>query len=141
MSKPVTPLLTVDAVIVFKKEHLVLIRRKNPPFQGEYALPGGFVDIGETVESACVREAKEETNIKVKIIKLIGVYSDPKRDPRGHTVSIAFLCEPKTKKEVPKAQDDAADLDVVPLSKVPNLKLAFDHMIIIKDSGILDKIS
>jgi len=141
MSKPVTPLLTVDAVIVFKKEHLVLIRRKNPPFQGEYALPGGFVDIGETVESACVREAKEETNIKVKIIKLIGIYSDPKRDPRGHTVSIAFLCEPKTKKEVPKAQDDAADLDVVPFSKVPNLKLAFDHMIIIKDSGILDKIS
>lgn len=141
MSKPVTPLLTVDAVIVIKKGYLLLIRRKNPPFQGEYALPGGFVDIGETVESACVREAKEETNIKVKIIKLIGVYSDPKRDPRGHTVSIAFLCEPKTKKEVPKAQDDAADLDVVPFSKVPNLKLAFDHMIIIKDSGILDKIS
>ena len=141
MSKPVTPLLTVDAVIVIKKGYLLLIRRKNPPFQGEYALPGGFVDIGETVESACVREAKEETNIKVKIIKLIGIYSDPKRDPRGHTVSIAFLCEPKTKKEVPKAQDDAADLDVVPFSKVPNLKLAFDHMIIIKDSGILDKIS
>jgi len=141
MSKPVTPLLTVDAVIVIKKGHLVLIRRKNPPFQGEYALPGGFVDIGETVESACVREAKEETNVKVKIIKLIGVYSDPNRDPRGHTVSIAFLCEPKTKKEVPKAQDDAADLEIVTFSKIPTLKLAFDHMNIIKDSGILDELS
>ena len=132
-----TPLLTVDAVIIFEKEKLVLIRRKNPPFKGDYALPGGFVDIGETVEDACKREAKEETNINVKIKKLIGVFSDPERDPRGHTVTIAFLCEPKTKKEKPKAQDDAASLELVPLTKVASLKLAFDHMQIIKDSGIL----
>lgn len=137
MPKPVTPLLTVDAVIIFKKDNLILIRRKNPPFQGEYALPGGFVDIGETVEAACIREAKEETNINVKIIRLIGVYSDPKRDPRGHVVSIAYLCEPKTKKEKPKAQDDAMSLEFVPISKIPSLKLAFDHMEILKDSGII----
>ena len=137
MPKPETPLVTVDAVIIFENDKLVLIRRKNPPFQGDYALPGGFVDIGETVENACIREAKEETNIDVKIKKLIGVYSDPKRDPRGHVVTIAFLCEPKTKNEKPKAQDDAASLEIVPLSKVASLKIAFDHKKIVKDSGIL----
>ena len=138
MPKPQTPLLTVDAVILYEKDKLILIRRKNPPFQGDFALPGGFVDIGETVEAACIREAKEETNINVKIKELIGVYSDPKRDPRGHTVSIAFLCEPKTKKEKPKAQDDAASLEIIPLSKLSNLKLAFGHSNIINDAGILD---
>ena len=93
MDKPATPLLTVDAVILYNnKKDIVLIKRKNPPFKNGYALPGGFVDVGETVEDACIREALEETNIKVKIIKLIGVFSDPKRDPRGHTVSVAFLC-------------------------------------------------
>jgi len=140
MPKPVTPLLTVDAVIlVNNKRDLVLIRRKNPPFQGELALPGGFVDIGETVEKACIREAKEETNINVKIVKLIGVFSKVDGDPRGQTVSIAFLCEPKTKKEKPKAIDDAAALEIVPLLKITSLKLAFDHMEIIKSSGILNK--
>ncbi len=70
MPKPETPLLTVDALIIYVKDKIVLIRRKNPPFQGELALPGGFVNIGETVENACIREAYEETNIKVKIKKL-----------------------------------------------------------------------
>ncbi len=137
MPRPICPLLTVDAVILYEKDKLVLIKRKNPPFQGEYALPGGFVDVGETVEDACVREAKEETNINVKIKKLIGVFSEPSRDPRGHIVSIAYLCEPKTKKEKPKAQDDAASLEIIPVSKIPSLKLAFDHMEILKDSGII----
>ena len=140
MPKPVTPLLTVDAVILFNnKRDLVLIRRKNPPFRGDLALPGGFVDIGETVEEACIREAFEETNINVNIVNVIGVFSDPKRDPRGHTVSIAFLCKPKTKKEKPKAKDDAVELELVPLTEVSSLKLAFDHMEIIKNSEILNK--
>ena len=104
-----------------------------------YSLPGGFVDIGERVEQACIREAKEETNIQVKILKLIGVFSDPKRDPRGHTVSIAFLCDPLTDQEVPIAKDDAASLEIVPISKIHSLKLAFDHLEIIKASGILNK--
>lgn len=140
MLKPNTPLLTVDAVILLnKQEDLVLIRRKNPPFQGEMALPGGFVEIGETVEDACIREAYEETNINVNIIKLIGVFSDPKRDPRGHTVTIAFLCEPKTLNEKPRAKDDAVALEITPLTKISSLKLAFDHMKIIYSAGILDQ--
>ena len=138
MSRPVTPSITADAVIIYDNDNLVLIRRKNPPFQGQLALPGGFVDVGETIESACIREAKEETNIDVKIIKMIGLYSDPKRDPRGHTVTIAFLCEPKTNNEIPEALDDAAALEIVPISEVPKLELAFDHKKIIGDSGILD---
>ncbi len=139
MPPPKTPLLTVDAVILYEKNNIILIRRKYPPFQGEYALPGGFVDIGETVEDACIREVEEETNINVKIVKLIGVFSDPKRDPRGHTITIAFLCEPLTKNEKPKAKDDAAALEIIPISNIASLKLAFDHMEIIKTSGILNK--
>ncbi|MFO8020002.1 MAG: NUDIX hydrolase [Promethearchaeia archaeon] len=137
MTRPKTPLLTVDALIVYKSAKLILIKRKNPPFKGEYALPGGFVDIGETVEEACIREAIEETNIDVKITKLVGVYSDPNRDPRSHTVSIAFLCTPQTHNEQPKAQDDAADLDLIAFKQIPNLELAFDHMRIIQDAGLL----
>ncbi len=138
MLKPVTPLVAVDAVILFNnKQDLVLIRRRNPPFQGELALPGGFVNVGESVEHACIREAREETNIKVKIVKLIGVFSEPNRDPRGHNISVAFLCEPLTEKEKPKALDDAVALEILPLAKISTLKLAFDHMDIIKSSGIL----
>ena len=137
MPKPTTPLLTVDAVILYNSKDVILIRRKNPPFQGDLALPGGFVDIGETVENACIREAQEETNLKVKFTKLIGIFSDPKRDPRGHTVTIAFLCKPVDKRRKPKAQDDAADVEIVPLIEIPKLKLAFDHMEIIKAANIL----
>lgn len=138
MSKPITPLLTVDAVIRYDINKVILIRRKNPPFKGQYALPGGFVEIGETVENACIRETLEETSVNVKIIKLIGVFSDPKRDPRGHTVTIAYLCEPLTENEQPKAHDDAVALEFVLLSRIPSLKLAFDHKEIIKASGILN---
>ncbi|HDZ19530.1 MAG TPA: NUDIX hydrolase [archaeon] len=135
-----TPLLTVDAVILLnKKKDVILIRRKNPPFQGQFALPGGFVDVGETVENSCIREAKEETNVDVKIIRLIGVFSDPKRDPRGHNVTVAYLCEPSTSDEKPKALDDAASLEIMPLSKISSLTLAFDHKEIILSSGIIKK--
>ena len=138
MPKPITPLITVDAVILLNnKRDIILIRRKNPPFQGQLALPGGFVDVGETVENACIRETQEETNLNVNISKLIGVFSDPKRDPRGHTVTIAYLCEPVDNNINPKAQDDAADLEIVPLSKISSLKLAFDHIDIIRSAGIL----
>jgi 8-oxo-dGTP diphosphatase len=134
MSKPETPLLTVDAIILNKPNKIVLIKRKNPPFKGQYALPGGFVDIGETVETACIREAKEETNINVKITQMVGVFSNPERDPRGHTVTIAYLCEPKTKKEKPQAKDDALELDIIDLSQIDSLELAFDHKDIIKEA-------
>lgn len=137
MLKPVTPLVAVDAVIKYPENSIVLIRRKNPPFKGELALPGGFVNVGETVEAACIREAYEETNINVNIINFIGVFSEPKRDPRGHNLSIAFLCEPLTKTEIPIAKDDAQSLEIVLVSEIESLKLAFDHKDIIIASGIL----
>jgi len=73
----------------------------------------------------------------VKILNLIGVFSDPKRDPRGHTITVAFLCQPLTENERPKALDDASALEIMPISKISTLELAFDHMEIIKKSGIL----
>jgi 8-oxo-dGTP diphosphatase len=132
MTKPETPLLTVDAVIILESNKVVLIRRKNPPFQGQLALPGGFVDIGETVEMACIREAKEETNIQVQIKHLIGIFSKPDRDPRGHTVSITYLCEPATSDEKPIAKDDAASLELVNIEDISSKQLAFDHSTIVK---------
>jgi len=131
------PALTADAVIRYKKSNVILIRRKNPPFKGKLALPGGFIDKGETPEQACIREAKEETNLDVKIIKKIGIFSGPDRDPRGHVVTVAFLCEPLKKSEEPKAQDDAAGLEIVSFSQIPSLEFAFDHKEIIKRAGII----
>ena len=121
-------MLTVDALIV-KDNMIVLIERLNPPFQGFWALPGGFVDVFETVESACVREAKEETSLDVRLNVLLGVYSDPKRDPRGHTVSAAYVCE-IVGGEL-KAADDAKKAKWFSLDDLP--KLAFDHQKIVDD--------
>ena len=139
MAKPITPLVAVDALIKYSNDSIVLIRRKNPPFKGSLALPGGFVDIGETVEEACIRETFEETNINVKIIRLIGVFSKPDRDPRGHTISIAFYCTPSSKKEIAKAKDDALTLEIVPIKEILKKTLAFDHKDIIDASGILNE--
>src|SRR6185295_11396353 len=91
MPLPRTPLLTVDCVVVDRRGWLLLVRRGQPPFRGMRALPGGFVEIGETVEQACRRELREETGVRAGRMRLIGVYSDPGRDPRGHTCSVAFL--------------------------------------------------
>ncbi len=90
MAMPKTPLLTTDCVIFDGEARVLLIRRKNEPFKGAYALPGGFVDIGETTEAACRREVLEEAGIVVDRLHLVGVYSDPSRDPRGHAVSVAY---------------------------------------------------
>ena len=134
------PALTADAVIRYEKNNLVLIRRKNPPFKGKLALPGGFVDKNETPEQACIREAKEETNLDIKIIRKVGIFSGPDRDPRGLVVTVAFLCEPLKKSKAPKAQDDAAGLEIVPFSKLDSLEFAFDHKDILKRAGIIKKI-
>ena len=125
---PKTPLLTVDCV-VFSENKVLLIKRMNEPFKGMHALPGGFVDVGETVEQACIRETFEETGIKVSKPRLVGVYSDPKRDPRGHSVTIAFMAEVKNQK--PKAGDDALEAEFMDWK---NVRLGFDHRKIIEDA-------
>ena len=126
---PDTPLLSVDGVI-FDSDGVVLIRRKNPPFQNAFALPGGFVDRGETVEAACIREVKEETGITVTSLRLVGVFSDPGRDPRGHNVAIAFLAEGDI--ENMQAGDDAADVQIV--QDWREQRLAFDHRNILEQA-------
>ena len=123
MSKPVTPLLTVDIIILVEGK-LVLIQRMNPPYQGQWALPGGFVDVGETVEDAATREAKEETGLDVELKELVGVFSDPNRDPRGHTVTICFTATGHGSLEASSDARDAALFDPDPDDLPP---LAFDH--------------
>jgi 8-oxo-dGTP diphosphatase len=123
-----TPLLAADAVILFQ-DGIVLIRRNNPPYQGCYALPGGFVEIGETVEEAAIREAREETGLDINLLGLVGVYSDPARDPRGHVVSVAFLARASGRLQ---SGSDARSAQVFPREELP--RLAFDHEQIISDA-------
>ncbi len=130
MGPPLTPLLTTDVVIELVDRDarpVVLIERKNPPFG--WALPGGFVDRGEGVESAAVREALEETGLTVRLTRLLGCYSDPARDPRGHTVSIVYVGEARGE---PVAQDDAAAFGLFVPPNFPPV-LAFDHARILSD--------
>lgn len=127
------PGLAADCVFFDSKDRLLLVRRKHPPFEGYYALPGGFIEMGETTEQAALRELKEETGIDAAIAKLVGVYSDPKRDPRGHIISIVYLvhapdCEPR-------AGDDAAEAEFV--SDWRNKRLAFDHEKVVGDAVAL----
>ncbi|KAA0004284.1 MAG: NUDIX hydrolase [Thermoplasmata archaeon] len=122
------PSITVDGVII-KNGKILLIKRRNEPFKGRWALPGGFVEYGETVEKAVLREVKEETGMDAKIKKLVGVYSDPARDPRGHTISIVFLLEGEGDAI---AGDDAIEAKFFDLNELP--PLAFDHEKIIKDA-------
>ncbi len=131
MPRPETPLLAVDCVTFNPKGEVLFIRRKNPPFQGQLALPGGFVDVGETVEDACRRELMEETGVKAGKLRLVGVYSDPKRDPRGHTASVVFMTRVRSSKA--QAGDDAAETEWV--ANWRRLPLAFDHAKILADAA------
>src|SRR6478672_1708993 len=134
MALPKTPALTTDCVIFDPDAQVLLIRRGNPPFAGSYALSGGFVEIGETVEQACRREALEETGIEVEALFLVGVYSDPDRDPRGHTVSVAFgTMLPRA--IVPRSGSDAARAEWV--ANWRSVELAFDHRQILADAETL----
>ena len=121
------PRLTVDVIVEVGKDRLVLIRRKNPP--PGWALPGGFVDAGETVEQAAVREALEETSLRVELVRQFHVYSDPARDPRGHTVSVVFIGRAQGE---PRGADDAAEARTFPVDALPQ-ELAFDHGRILAD--------
>ena len=121
------PLLTVDIIIEVTGKGIILIERKNPPFG--WAIPGGFVDYGETLEAAAIREAREETGMELVDLKQFHAYSDPKRDPRAHTVTVVFTAAGRG---VPQAADDAKNLQIFPLDRLPQ-NLAFDHALILSD--------
>ena len=108
-----------------------MIKRKNDPYKDCWALPGGFVEYGESVETAAIREAKEETNIDVELKDLVNVYSQPDRDPRGHTVTVAYIA--KGNMSDMKAESDAKEIDVFSQEKLDEINIAFDHAKIIKD--------
>jgi 8-oxo-dGTP diphosphatase len=116
-------------VVIPAERWVVLIRRAAEPFRGKWALPGGFVEVGETVEEAADREAAEATGLAVEVARLVGVYSDPERDPRGHNVSVAFLV--RVLGGDLAAASDAAEVAVLDPSSV---ELAFDHAKIIDDA-------
>ena len=121
------PIPTVDIIIEIESNGIVLIKRKNPPYG--WAIPGGFVDYGESLEEAAVREAKEETDLDVKLIKQFHTYSDPKRDPRHHSISTVYVAKAKG---LPKAKDDALEIGIFHESNLPG-EIAFDHRLILKD--------
>lgn len=129
-----SPFLTVDVIIELndldssKGGGIVIIERSNPPFG--WALPGGFVDYGETLEEAVIREAKEETSLDITDVKQFHTYSDPKRDPRFHTVGTVYIAKAKG---TPCAGDDAKALKVFSLEELKKLEFAFDHGKIIED--------
>jgi 8-oxo-dGTP diphosphatase len=119
------PRLTVDALARDGSGRILLVRRGRPPFQDRWALPGGFVENGETTEDACAREAREETGLDVEVGALAGVYSRPGRDPRGHTVSIVYFCRP-VGGEI-RGGDDAAEARWFTAAEIAGLSFAFDH--------------
>jgi 8-oxo-dGTP diphosphatase len=126
MTQPRTPLVTVD-VIITVGERIVLIERKNPPHG--WALPGGFVDVGESMEAAARREAKEETSLDVELVEQFHTYSDPGRDPRQHTVSTVYLAKAEGS---PEAASDAGRIGLFSRDDLPN-RIVFDHRQILAD--------
>ena len=134
------PSITVDGILI-KNHQILLIQRKNQPFKGKWALPGGFVEYREKTEDTVIREVLEETGLKTKINQLAGVYSDPGRDPRGHTITIAYILDIIGGELV--AGDDASNVNFFNVNKLPNL--SFDHSKIINEAlqgfyrGVLSK--
>ncbi len=123
------PALTVDAIWI-RRGRVLLVRRGRPPFRGMRALPGGFVELRETVEHAVSRELEEETGLRARPWKIVGVYSGPDRDPRKPTASVAFLMRGRGGQ--PRGMDDAATAEWVPIVRVG--ELAFDHNQIVRDA-------
>jgi len=121
------PIPTVDIIIEIESKGIILIKRKNPPYG--WAIPGGFVDYGESLEKAAVREAKEESNLDVKLIRQFHTYSNPKRDPRHHSISTVFIAKAK---ETPQAKDDAVEIGIFNELNLPD-EISFDHRLILND--------
>jgi 8-oxo-dGTP diphosphatase len=130
MTKPITPLLAADALIElldYPGRPFVLIERVYPPYG--WAVPGGFVDVGETLEHAAIREAKEETCLDVELTCLLGIYSNPQRDPRNHTVTAVYIAQAHG---TPIAADDAKNYGLFSFDNLPE-QLAFDHAQVLND--------
>jgi 8-oxo-dGTP diphosphatase len=123
------PSITADGILL-KDNQILLVQRKHEPFKGKWALPGGFVEYGEKTEDTVVREVFEETGLITKIRELAGVYSDPKRDPRGHTITVVYILKRSGGKL--KAGDDASDVKFFKVNKFP--VLSFDHNVIINEA-------
>lgn len=122
------PSVTTDGILI-KNQQILLIQRKNPPFKGKWALPGGFVEYGEKTEDTVIREVFEETGLKTKINQLAGVYSDPDRDPRGHTITIVYTLDVLGGELA--AGDDASYVKFFNVKDLPDL--SFDHKKIINE--------
>jgi 8-oxo-dGTP diphosphatase len=127
------PAIAADCVVFDAHDRLLLIRRRRPPFEGQFALPGGFVEYGEEIEAAASRELSEETGLRARQLRLVGVYSRPDRDPRGHTISVAYLIAADA--QAPRAGDDAASAEFC--ANWRDLQLAFDHSQIAADAAQL----
>ena len=125
-----SPILAVDGIVNIDNK-LLLIKRKNPPFKDFWAFPGGFVEYGESTEDAIIREVFEETRLKTEVESLLGVYSNPNRDPRGHMVSIVYIL--RYIEGSPKGSDDAKEAKFFNIDDIKNINLAFDHKSIFKD--------
>ena len=121
------PIPTVDIIIEIESRGIVLIKRKNPPYG--WAIPGGFVDYGESLEEAARREAKEETNLNVELLGQFHTYSDPRRDPRHHSISTVYIAKGEG---IPEAGDDAREIRVFAEPEIPE-EMAFDHRAILED--------
>lgn len=131
MGKHKLPSITTDIFIFDEEFNFILIKRKNNPYKDYWALPGGFVEYGESVETAAIREAKEETNIDVELKDLVNVYSEPNRDPRGHSITVVYTANGNMDNK--NANDDACDIAIFSQEELDELKLAFDHNKIIED--------
>jgi 8-oxo-dGTP diphosphatase len=119
------PRLTVDAFIRDRRGRVLLVRRGRPPFEGTWALPGGFCEWKETTEECCAREAREETGLRIRVGELLGVYSEPNRDPRGHNVTVLYAAKPIRGRA--KGGDDAAEARWFRPAELAKLDFAFDH--------------
>jgi len=129
---------TVDAIIEDNAGNVILIKRRYPPFQGYYALPGGFIEKGESAKKALVREIKEETNLDVKILHKIGLYNEEGRDPRGIIHSTAYKCSIIGDITKMRSGDDSKKVELIPKNQLKDIELAFDHKKILKDANLLN---
>ena len=125
------PRLTVDSFVLDRKGRLLLVRRGRPPFRGHWGLPGGFCEWKETAESCCARETLEETGLRVRVGELLGVYSAPDRDPRGHNVTVLYAARPVSGRV--RGGDDAAEARWFAPAELVRLSFAFDHGKIVRE--------